>query len=83
MSELEKALQNIKEDYDAYFVENKYGEGTHNEEFKQLLEHFKNNDLAQRALNWIKNCYDCYYIKEQDEEGTFYYLEQQLKGEQQ
>ena len=82
MSELEKSLHSIKEEYDAYFVANKYGTCTHEKEFNLLLNHFKTNEMALRALNWIKNNYDCYYIKEQDEEGPFYYLEQKLKGEQ-
>lgn len=75
----QEALKSIKESYDAFFVLNKYGAGTHVEEFKQLKEHFKYDVMALRALNYIQHEYDCYYISEQDKNGPFYYLEGQLK----
>ena len=78
--ELEKALDEIKESYDAFYFENKYGEGTHAKEFKLLSEEL-NLSLEKGALAWIKYQYD-YYDKDdfKDEEGTaFEYVRNLIK----
>lgn len=68
--ELLKALDEIKETYDAYYIENKYGTNTHQKQF-DLLEQNVKGDLMSSALYWIKNCYDCYYKNDfEDETGT-------------
>lgn len=57
----EEALDNIKNSYDAFFIQNKYGDnGTHDEEFK-LLASLPELNLEKGALCWIKYEYDCYY----------------------
>lgn len=91
MEEQIKALSEIFNNYDAYFVTNKYGDkGTHDKEFKLLNEALKDDKKSLSALNWIKNLYDCYYSKEYlskkdetqyDENSAFYYLEKKIKGE--
>jgi len=73
------SLKEIKESYDAFFVLNKYGEGTHEEQFEVLQKHFKNDRLSSNALRWIRDNYDCYRIDRQDKSGPFYHLEQKLK----
>lgn len=68
--ELLKALDEIKESYDAYYFENKYGTNTHQKQF-DLLEQNVKGDKMPNALSWIKNCYDCYYKDSfKDESGT-------------
>ena len=68
--ELLKALDEIKESYDAFYIENKYGTNTHQKQF-DLLEKKLKGDKLPNALGWIKNCYDCYYKDEyKDESGT-------------
>lgn len=70
MNKYEEALNNIKKTYDAFYIENKYGKGTHNEDFK-LLATLPNLSLERGALAWIKYEYDCYYISDfEDEKGT-------------
>ncbi len=77
--ELLKALDEIKESYDAYYIENKYGTNTHQRQF-DLLEQNVKGDLMQAALGWIKDCYDCYYKDDfKDESGSaFEYIRQQI-----
>lgn len=82
--EMLKKLNEIKDEYDAYYIENKYGEGTHKEQFQKLREYLKDDGMSMRALNWISYCYDCYY--KDDEEynvenysNPFYYLETKIK----
>lgn len=82
--ELLKALDKIKESYDAYYFENKYGENTHKKEF-DLLEQNVKGDKMPNALGWIKNCYDCWYKDDfKDESGTaFEYIRKQIiEGEE-
>lgn len=68
--ELLKALDEIKESYDAYFILNKYGTNTHQKQF-DLLEQNVKGDKMPSTLNWIKHRYDCYYKDEfKDEKGT-------------
>ena len=81
MKEKLKAIETIMNSYDAFYIENKYGDGTHKEEFKILEEHFKEDDMGKRALNWIKHEYDCYY-KDDNTEGVgtvFEYLKNKIR----
>lgn len=78
---LEKALDEIFNEYDAFLINNKYGsaeENTHREQF-EILSQLKGKNVEQ-ALGWIKNCYDCYYKKyyENDEESPFAYLKDRI-----
>lgn len=68
-----EAINKLKNEYDAFFIENKYGDETHNEEF-ELLSTLK-GDKVINALAWIKDCYDCYYKDELEEGNAFDYLE--------
>ncbi len=66
----EEALNNIKGSYDAFYIENKYGKGTHNKEF-ELLATLPDLSLEKGALCWIKYQYDYYYKEDyEDEKGT-------------
>ena len=66
----EEALDKIKNSYDAFYIENKYGKGTHNKEF-ELLATLPDLSLEKGALCWIKYQYDCYYKEDyEDEKGT-------------
>lgn len=67
-----KAIEKIKNEYDAYYFENKYGENTHKKEF-ELLSKLK-GDKVESALSWIKKCYDCYYKDELSYDNPFNYL---------
>lgn len=71
-----EAINNLKNEYDAYYFENKYGKCTHQEEF-DLLSTLKGEKVEQ-ALGWIKNCYDCYYKDELEDGNAFDYLESLL-----
>lgn len=73
MNKYQRAIETLKNEYDAFYFENKYGEGTHPEEFK-ILEELE-GDLVPNAIGWIRNCYDCYYKHELDEDSAFAYLE--------
>ena len=57
-----EAIEKIRNEYDAFYFENKYGENTHKKEF-ELLSNLK-GDKVKNALSWIKDCYDCYYKNE-------------------
>ena len=77
------ALNEIKDSYDAFFIENKYGDNTHKKQF-DLLSKELNLPLDKGALAWIKYEYDCYYKGDyEDETGTaFEYIRNLiLKGE--
>ena len=79
--ELLKALDEIKEHYDAYYLGNKYGfNNSHQKQF-DLLEQNVKGDKMPNALNWIKHCYDCYYkVEFKDETGTaFEYIRNLIK----
>lgn len=54
-----EAVDKLENEYDAFYIGNKYGDGTHKKEF-ELLANLK-GDKVPNALGWIKNCYDCYY----------------------
>jgi hypothetical protein len=77
-----KALNDIQDSYDAFYIANKYGDdGTHKKEFDILFKFVKDDDLGKRALNWIKHEYDCYYKEDysHDENSPFAYLEKLIK----
>lgn len=76
-----EALERIQSEYDAFYVKNKYGEGTHNEEFNLLEQTFEDDEMALRALRWIKYEYDCYYqeYRDNDPDSAFNYLKNKLK----
>lgn len=73
-----KALNEIKNEYDAIYFENKYGENTHSEQFKLLEELKDKGQFVPQALAWIKNEYDCFYMNKiiEVKDNPFYYLEQ-------
>ena len=80
-----KALEEIQNNYDAFYITNKYGDnGTHKKEFDILKEVVGDDDLGLRAINWIKHQYDCYYKSnyiDNVEKSAFDYLEEIIKGE--
>lgn len=72
--ELLKALNEIKESYDAFYIENKYDDddtkNTHKEQFALLSKELE-LPLDRGPLAWIKYEYDCYYKSEyENEDGT-------------
>lgn len=71
MNKYEKALNEIKDTYDAFYFMNKYGDKcTHDEQFK-LLATLPELSLEHGALCWIRYQYDCYYKNEfENEKGT-------------
>ena len=75
-----EAINNLKNEYDAFFAENNWGEGTHNEEF-ELLSTLQGK-YVKNALAWIKDCYDCWYKDELPEDNPFNYLESLLGDKQ-
>ncbi len=79
----EEALNRIIDSYDAYYVENKYGKGTHEEEF-ELLSQLK-GDKVSNAIAWIRDCYDCYYKEDyiNDDSSAFAYLRSLIDKENQ
>ena len=69
----EKALDRIFDSYDAFYFGNKYGEGTHEEEFNILSE--LEGEYVKNALLWIRHNYDCYYKNDfLGEDTPFHYL---------
>ncbi len=84
-NKLLKALDEIKESYDAFYFINKYDDltnNTHKTQF-ELLSQVKGLSLEKGALCWILNEYDCYYKDEyKDETGTaFEYIRNLIKKE--
>ena len=83
--EMLKSLNEIKNGYDAYYIENKYGEETtHKEQFEKLREYLKDDGTSTRAFNWIPHCYDCYHKDDkvsniEGDANPFYYLETKIK----
>lgn len=63
-----KALDEIKNSYDAFFISNKYGKNTHQEQF-DLLSKELNLPLDRGALAWIKYEYDSYYKGDYEDEA--------------
>ena len=78
MNKYVKALNNLENEYDAFYFGNKYGDGTHPEEFKILSE--LKGEYVVNALMWIKHCYDCYYKDEYDDKSAFTYLRKIAEG---
>ena len=81
MNKYEKALNEIKESYDAFYFENQFGKyTTHREQF-ELLATLPKLSLEYGALAWIGCCYDSYYKDEfKDETGTaFEYIRKIIK----
>lgn len=77
-----KDLLSLWENYDAYFIGNKYGEGTHEKEFKSLSELLP-DEVSTKALSWIRHCYDCYYKNEYEDmndSNPFWYLQNKLNN---
>lgn len=75
-----KDLLEIWESYDAYYIGNKYGDGTHNEQFNRLHDILK-DEQSEKALCWIGCYYDCYYKNEYeqlDDSNPFYFLQRKL-----
>lgn len=72
-----KLVDELENEYDAFYFENKYGdfestENTHAKHFKALKQ--LNGEKVINALMWIHDCYDCYYKNELDENSPFNYL---------
>lgn len=65
--ELLKALDEIKESYDAFYYENMGEVRTHRKQFN-LLASVKGLSLEYGALCWIMHEYDCYYKYEYEDE---------------
>lgn len=83
MNKYEKALNEIKKGYDAFYIYNKYGDfadNTHKEQF-ELLATLPNLSLEKGALCWLLHKWDCYYEDEfENEEGTaFEYIRNIIK----
>ena len=81
--ELLKLVDELENEYDAYFFTNKYGdldnkENTHAKHFKELKQ--LNGEKVISALMWIRYCYDCYYKNELDENSPFNYLREVIKN---
>ena len=84
--ELLKALDEIKESYDAFYFANKSDDlthCTHKEQFKKLSQ-VKGLSLKNGALSWIRYCYDCYYKYEFEDEkdSAFEYIRNLINKEE-
>lgn len=78
------AIDDLLNEYDAYYFINKYSEleeNTHGTQLSMLFELLKDDELSMRALNWIKNVYDCYYKEEikKEEDNAFNYLKKVIE----
>lgn len=78
------AIDDLLNEYDAYYFINKYSEldkNTHRTQLSMLFELLKDDELSMRALNWIKNAYDCYYKEEvkEDADNAFDYLKEVIE----
>lgn len=74
-----KAIDDLYNEYDAYYFINKYDgleNNTHREQFELLADLLvKYDSKSGSALSWIKNCYDCYYKEEYNTpDSPFNYL---------
>lgn len=75
MNKFYKALERIMDSYDAFYFENKYGDGTHKEEFDTLSQ--LEGEYVGNALLWIRHNYDCHYkyqFEDPEENTPFNYL---------
>lgn len=78
------AIDDLLNEYDAYYFINKHSEleeNTHGTQLSMLFELLKDDELSMRALNWIKNAYDCYYKEEikKEEDNAFNYLKKVIE----
>lgn len=80
------ALNELLNDYDAYYFMNKYdifesNECTHHEQFMLLKYFVKDDELGNSALRWIRYAYDCYYKEEilEAENTAFSYLKKLIE----
>ena len=83
--ELLKALDEIKESYDAFYFANKSDDlthCTHKEQFEKLSQ-VKGLSLKNGPLAFVRYTYDCYYKYEfEDEKGTaFEYIRNLINKE--
>lgn len=81
-----KALDELLNEYDAYYFINRYVEFesdkcTHHEQFMMLKDFVKDDELGNKALSWIRFAYDCYYKKEflGNEDTAFSYLKELIE----
>lgn len=75
-----KAIESLEDEYDAFYLGNRYGvDNTHKEEF-ELLKQLK-GDKVPNALAFIHDCYDCYYKSENGEDSPFNYLRKCVENE--
>lgn len=84
-NKLLKALDEIKESYDAFYFINKYDDltnNTHKTQF-ELLSQVKGLSLEKGALCWILNEYDCHYKEafEDETDTAFEYIRNLIKKE--
>lgn len=79
--ELSKAVNDLENDYDAFYMMNRYSwkDNTHAKEFEMLAK--LGDDKVPRALAWIHDCYDCYYKGENTEDSPFNYLRGVINNE--
>ena len=78
MNKYKAALQSIMDSYDAFYIENKYGECiTHKKEFELLESLATPDNKVKNALAWIKDKYDCFYKEEymKIKDNPFTYLD--------
>lgn len=87
--ELIKAIDELHNNYDAFYIYNKYSstedlkDNTNQKEFELLLNKFKNDPMCMKAIKWIMNCYDCFYKNEfNDGKDAFSYLKNKLLEEE-
>lgn len=81
-----KALDELLNEYDAYYFMNKYDDFesdkcTHHEQFMMLKDFVKDDELGNKALNWIRIAYDCYYKREilETKNTAFSYLKDMIE----
>lgn len=82
-----EAIEDLINEYDAYYIMNKYGEllseeCTHYEQFKLLKEFVKDDEIGNNALKSIRYNYDCYYKEEvsSNKDTAFSYLKEFIEN---
>ena len=83
-----KALEELLNEYDAYYFINKYSNFddescTHHKQFMLLKSFIKGDKLGKNALIWIRNAYDCHYKEEilASDDTAFSYLKKLIERE--
>lgn len=79
--QFEEALNQLLDEYDAFYFENKYGENTHKKQFDTLKQ--LEGENVTSALLWIMHRYDCHYKEEIDHDpvsSPIGYLESLIKA---